>query len=90
MPELHRPCVTQEAVSLVMCAVLTVVRGVRLMVMVTIMRHWMMGNMVNMASIVAVVCVVMARVLEMVSPLARLPGVQQTGGGGRGALEREY
>ena len=86
MPELHRPCVTQEAVSLMMCAVLTVVRGVRLMMMVTILRHWMMGNMVNMASIVAVVCVVMARMLEMISPLARLPGVQQTGGGGRGAL----
>ena len=86
MPELHRPCVTQESVSLMMCAVLTVVRGMRLMVMVTIMRHWMMGNM---GSIVAV-CVVMARVLEMVSPLTRLPGVQQTGGGGRGTLEREY
>ena len=87
MPELHRPCVTQEAVSLMMCAVLTGVRvrGVRLM-MVTIMRHWMMGNM---GSIVAV-GVVMARVLEMISPLGRLPGVQQAGGGGRGALEREY
>ena len=85
MPELHRTCVTQEAVSLMMCAVLTVVRGLRLM-MVAIMRHWMMRNM---GSIVAV-GVVMARVLEMISPLGRLPGVQQAGGGGRGALEREY
>ena len=64
MPELHRPCVTQEAVILMMCAVLTGVRvrGVRLMV-VTIMRHWIMGNMGT------IVAVVMARVLEMISPL---------------------
>ena len=87
MPELHRPRVTQEAVSLMICAVLTGVRvrGVRLM-MVTIMRHCMMGNM---GSIVAM-GVVVARVLEVISPLGRLPGVQQAGGGGRGALEREY
>ena len=59
LPELHRPCVTQEAMSLMMCAVLTVERGVRLMMVVTIMRCWMMGNM---GSVVAV-GVMMTRML---------------------------
>ena len=55
-------------------SVLTVVRGLRLM-MVAVMRAWRMGNMASSVTM----GVMIAGVLE-IAPLA-LPGLQQAGGG---------
>ena len=63
-------------------SVLTVVRGLRLMV-VAVMRRRMIGNMASSVTM----GVMIAGVLE-IAPLA-LPGLQQAGGGRGGALKRE-
>ena len=55
-------------------SVLTVVRGLRLM-MVAVMRAWMMGNMASSVTMGGMI----VGLLE-IAPLT-LPGLQQTGGG---------